>query len=69
MSSMENQKPIDQSLGPNKLRLRFKLMDNPKLKDLVINIDDTPVKEDPPKPKKVKVSRPRRPSKVKDNKN
>ena len=43
-------------------------MDNPKLKDLVINIDDTPVKEDPPKPKKVKVSRPRRPSKVKVNK-
>ena len=43
-------------------------MDNPKLKDLVINIDDTPIKEDPPKPKKVKVSRPRRPSKVKDNK-
>ena len=42
-------------------------MDNPKLKDLVINIDDTPIKEDPPKPKKVKVSRPRRPSKVKDN--
>ena len=52
----------------NKLRLSFKLMDNPKLKDLVINIDDTHVKEDPPKPKKVKVSKPRRPSKVKYNK-
>ena len=50
------------------LRLRFKLMDNPKLKDLVINIDDTPVKGEPPKPKKVKASRPRKPSKVKVNK-
>ena len=43
-------------------------MDNPKMKDLVINIDDTPIKKDPPKPKKVKVSRPRRPSKVKVDK-
>ena len=43
-------------------------MDNPKLKDLVINIADTPVKEDPPKPKKVKTSRPRKASKVKVDK-
>ena len=52
----------------NKLRLRFKLMENSKLKDLVINIDDTPIKEEPPKPKKVKDSRPRKPSKVKMDK-
>ena len=43
-------------------------MDNPKLKDLVINIDDTPVKEEPPKPKKVKTSKPRKSSKVKVDK-
>ena len=43
-------------------------MDNTKLKDLVINIDDTPIKEDPPKPKKVKASRQRKPSKVKVDK-
>ena len=49
----------------NKLRLRFKLMENPKLKDLVINIDDTPVKQEPPNPKKVKALRPRKVSKVK----
>ena len=43
-------------------------MENPKLKDLVINIDDTPIKEEPPKPKKLKASRPRKPSKVKVDK-
>ena len=43
-------------------------MDNPNLKDLVINIDDTPIKEEPPKPKKVKASKPRKPSKVKVDK-
>ena len=43
-------------------------MENPKLKDLVINIDDTPIKEEPPKPKKVKASRPMQPSKVKVDK-
>ena len=43
-------------------------MENPKLIYLVINIDDTPIKEDPPKPKKVKASRPRKPSKVKVDK-
>ena len=43
-------------------------MDNPKHKDLVINIDDTPIKEGLSKLKKVKVSRPRRPSKVKVDK-
>ena len=46
----EAHRPITRA--KNKLRLRFKLMDNPKLKDSVINIDDTLVKEDPPKPKK-----------------
>ena len=56
----EAHRPITRA--KNKLRLRFKLMDNLKLKDLVINIDDTLVKEDPPKPKKVKSSRPRKPS-------
>ena len=43
-------------------------MENPKLKDLVINIDDTPIKEEPPKSKKVKDSRPRKSSKVKVDK-
>ena len=43
-------------------------MDNPKLKYLVINIDDTHVKEDPPKAKKVKASRPRKHFKVKVDK-
>ena len=43
-------------------------MDNPKLKDSVINIDDTPVKEEPPKLKKVKASRPWKPFKVKVDK-
>ena len=47
-----------------KISLKFKLMD----KDLVVNIDDTPVKEEPPKPKKVKDSRPRKCSKVKVDK-
>ena len=43
-------------------------MENPNLKDLVININDTPVKKEPSKPKKVKSSRPRKPSKVKVDK-
>lgn len=43
-------------------------MENPKLKDLVINMDDTRIKEEPQKPKKVKASRPRKPSKVKVDK-
>ena len=59
-------RPITRS--KNKLRLRFKLMENPKLKDLVINIDDTPIKEEPPKPKMVKVSKPRKYFKVKVDK-
>ena len=59
----EAHRPITRA--KNKIKLSFKIMDNPKLKYMVINIDDTPVKEDPPKPRKVKASRPTKPSKVK----
>ena len=43
-------------------------MENPKLKDLVVSIDDTSIKEEPPKPKKENASRPRKPSKFKVDK-
>ena len=43
-----------------KLRLNSKLRDNPRLRDLVINIDDNPVMEQPPKPKKKRVAKPKK---------
>ena len=49
----------------NKLILNSKLRDNPTLKDLVINIDDSPAKEQPPKHKKKRVSKPKKATKAK----
>ena len=52
----------------NKLRLKFKLRYNPRLKDLVINIDDSPIKEKPPKPKKKRDAKPKKAPKSKVDK-
>ena len=52
----------------NKLRLNYKLRDNPRLRDLIINIDDSPTKEQPPKSKKKRVAKPEKVPKAKVDK-
>ena len=52
----------------NKLSLNSKLRDNPRLRDLVININDSLVKEQPPKPKKKRVAKPKKAPKAKVDK-
>ena len=52
----------------NKLRLNSKLRDNPRLRDLIINIDDNPIEEQPSKLKKKKAKKPKKVSKAKVDK-
>lgn len=52
----------------NKLRLNSKLRDNPRLRDLIINIDDSPTEEQPPKSKKKRDAKPKKVPKAKVDK-
>ena len=52
----------------NKLRLNSKLRDNPRLRDLIINIDDSPTEEQPPKSKKKRAAKPKKVPKAKVDK-
>ena len=52
----------------NKLRVKSKVRNNLTLKDMVINIDDSPFKERPPKPKKKRDTKPKKAPKAKVDK-
>ena len=52
----------------NKLRFNTKLRGNPRLRDLIINIDDNPTEEQPRKSKKKRVAKPKKGPKAKVDK-